>query len=155
MKNIKTLFFVLLLLSCFSVQAQRKMRQFPNVTEMHEHKWKAITGQVKLTPEEMSAVKPIFLEYEQAVWKIHQERRDAIMDFNKNKRKADIDYNSLNNKYVNFEIKQALLLRAYHLRLKKILKPETLFNYYRAERMFKRKLLRNMPPPPPDEKEEN
>ena len=64
------------------------------------------------------------------------------------------DYAELNDKAVNSEISQAQLLRAYHMKLRKLLKPETLYYYYQAERKFKRKLLQNMPknmPPPPDE----
>lgn len=149
MKPIRFILVALIMISCFNVQAQRMRGNFPDLNEMRERKWKLLSEQAKLTPEEMAAVKPVFLEYEQTVWQIHQERRKMGMDFMKNKNQTNVDYNALNDRYVNSEIQQAQLLRDYHLKLKKLLKPETLFNYYRAERMFKRKLLRNMPPPPP------
>ena len=145
MKNIKIIILFFLFLSLTPMQARNKR---PLMDKMYEHKWKVMLTQVKLTQEEIARVKPIFIEYEQAVWKIHKERINTIMDFKKSKNNGTIDYNSLNDKYINLEIRQAQLLRNYHLKLKEMLKPETLFNYYQAERMFKRKLLRDMPPPP-------
>lgn len=147
MKNIKLNITILLLVSFISLQSQNRR---PLVDKMHEHKWNVMMSQVKLTNDEMALVKPIFLEYEQAIWKIHQERIDKYINFKKRRFSGSIDYNSLNNRYINSEIKQAQLLREYHIKLKKILDPETLFNYYLAERSFKRKLLREMPPPPDD-----
>ena len=36
------------------------------------------------------------------------------------------------------------MLKSYHLQLRRLLAPETLFRYYHAEREFKRKLLQDM-----------
>lgn len=144
MKNFKIIILSILLLSFINVQAKNKR---PMMDKMYEHKWQVMLSKVKLTQEETARVKPIFINYEKAVWKIHKERISTIMDFKKSKNNGTIDYTLLNDKYINLEIKQAQLLRNYHLKLKEILKPETLFNYYQAERMFKRKLLRDMPPP--------
>lgn len=141
---------ILLLVSLVSLQAQNKR---PLVEKMHERKWMEIVREVKLTNEEMAMVKPIFLEYEQAVWRLHQDGVRKFKEFRKRRILEDIDYNALNDKYVNTEIKQAQLLREYHLKLRKVLKPETLFRYYMAERSFKFKLLREMPPPPQDREE--
>jgi hypothetical protein len=46
---------------------------------------------------------------------------------------------------VESEVKQSQLFKSYHLQLRKVLQPETLFKYYKAEREFKRKLLQGMP----------
>ncbi|MFV0470706.1 MAG: hypothetical protein ACK5L7_01545 [Paludibacteraceae bacterium] len=142
--NYNITIITLLLILGIPLQAQ-KHRNFPNVDEMHEKKWKMISKDLNLTPEEINNVKPIFIDYEKKTWELHKERRKVMMDY---KKENNINYCKLNDDYINFELKQAQLLRAYHLRLKKTLKPETLFNYYKAERMFKRKLLQNMPPPP-------
>ncbi len=151
MKQTRFIFIVLIMICGFTAQAQRNRRAFPDVNEMRERKWKLLSEQAKLTPEEMDVVKPVFLEYEQAVWKIHQERRGLMMELRAKTNKNEVDYASMNDKYINFELKQAQLLRDYHLKLKSLLKPESLFNFYRAENIFKRKLLRNMPPPPNSE----
>ena len=55
------------------------------------------------------------------------------------------NYSQLNDQYLELEINQAQLFKNYHLKLRKILSPETLFDYYKAERAFKRKLLHEMP----------
>ncbi|MGC3979246.1 MAG: hypothetical protein QM751_14055 [Paludibacteraceae bacterium] len=51
--------------------------------KMHERKWDMMMSQVKLTNEEISLVKPLFMEYEQAVWNIHQNRMNRFLEFKK------------------------------------------------------------------------
>ena len=130
MKNIKLNITILLLVSFISLQSQNRR---PLVDKMHEHKWNVMMSQVKLTNDEMALVKPIFLEYEQAIWKIHQERIDKYINFKKRRFSGSIDYNSLNNRYINSEIKQAQLLREYHIKLKKIL--DLFYEYYNERRL--------------------
>lgn len=151
MKKISLSVIILLLVSFVSLQAQNRKR--PSMEKMHEHKWAEMMKQVKLSNEEMALVKPIFMEYEQAIWKIHQDGVTKFKEYRKRQFSGNIDYSSLNDSYINTEIRQAQLLRIYHLKLKRILKPETLFKYYLAERSFKFKLLREMPPPMQDRDE--
>ena len=54
---------------------------------------------------------------------------------------SEKDYRELNDKMINNEIKRSQYLREYHLKLRKLLNPETLFKYYRAEKSFERQLL--------------
>lgn len=149
MKKITLILLTIFITCFFSLQAQgKRQRQLHKVEDMHENKWKSIVEQTKLTLEEQNALKPNFLEFEKSIWIIHEERINTVKNLIKSKNNGTVDYELLNDKYINSEIKQAQLLRDYHLKLKKILKPERLFKYYQAERMFKRKLLRSMPPPP-------
>lgn len=145
MRKISLSVIIFLLVSFVSSQAQN--RKHPSMEKMHEHKWVEMMKQVKLSNEEMALVKPIFMEYEQAIWRIHQDGVKKFKEYRKSQFTGNIDYSALNDSYINTEIRQAQLLRIYHLKLKRILKPETLFKYYLAERSFKFKLLREMPPP--------
>lgn len=151
MKHFRITLLVLLMTS-FAMIAQDR-RKMPNVSQMHEQKWEMISNEAALTPKEIKIVKPIFLKYEKAMWELHQSRRDEFRYDKRTKKQQNIDYRKLNDQYVNYELKQAQLLRMYHLKLRNILSPEKLFNYYKAERLFKRNLLRNMPPPPPPQQE--
>lgn len=145
MKNGKLVaFFAMLLITCGSLVAQPKLRD-ARVDQMHERKWQYLVEQAELSPSEVEMVKPVFLEYENALWKQHEKNRaffHSVMDAG---RDAKPNYAELNDQYAEIEYVQGVLFRNYHSKLKKLLKPETLFRYYKAERDFKRKLLQEFP----------
>lgn len=152
MRNFKYIVLSTLLVLTLAAQAQRERHGHPNVEEMHEKKWQFLMNEVSLSPAEINAVKPVFIDYEKKVWELHMKNREYFRLSREKKPNGTINYTELNDKAVNSEISQAQLLRSYHMKLRKLLKPETLYYYYQAERKFKRKLLQNMPkniPPPP------
>lgn len=116
---------------------------FPKIDDMHLHKWQTLVSEAQLTPKEVEVTQPVFMEYEKAVWDLHQQRREFFKSAFKDAKKVKPNYAELNDRYVDFEFKEAQLFKNYHLKLRKLLQPETLFRYYRAEREFKRKLLRD------------
>jgi hypothetical protein len=139
-----TLLTTILLFTVGTLVAQHPQNK-PKVEQMHEQKWQHIVENAQLSAKEIETVRPVFLEYEKSIWDLFQKNRE-------NYRKARPDsnekpnYAELNEQLINHEIKQVQLLKSYHQKLTKLLPPETLFNYYRAERAYKRKLLQNMPP---------
>ena len=137
-----TLIGILLVLSATGF-AQDKDRN-ARIEEMHVRKWQSLITQAQLTPKEIDAVKPVFMEYEQTVWKLHQANREFFKSAMKNASKVKPNFADLNDRYVDFEFKQAQMFKNYHMQLRKILQPETLFKYYKAEREFKRKLLQDL-----------
>ena len=68
-----TLIGILLVLSAtgFAQDKERNAR----IEEMHARKWQSLISHAQLTPKEIDAVKPVFMEYEQTVWKLHQDNR--------------------------------------------------------------------------------
>lgn len=145
MKNIR--FYTLLVLipaTMFSVFGQPGRRGKFNVDEFHEKKWSFITTNASLSPAEMQAVKSIFMEYEKKNWELHQEIRKMFHQ-SRNRTLTEKEYRQLNDKMVNNEIKRSQYLREYHLKLRKLLKPQTLYKYYRAEKAFERQLLDKCP----------
>lgn len=113
------------------------------IEEMHMHKWQILVSEAQLTPKEIEAVQPVFMAYEKSVWDLHQQNREFFKAALKNDKKVKPNYSELNDRYVDFEFKQAQLFKNYHVQLRKLLQPETLFKYYKAEREFKRKLLQD------------
>jgi hypothetical protein len=111
---------------------------------MHARKWQSLITQAQLSPKEIDAVKPVFMEYEQLVWKLHEENHDFFKSAFKNAKNGKPNFAELNDRYVDNEIRDAQMFKNYHLKLRKLLQPETLFKYYRAERDFKRKLLKDL-----------
>jgi len=142
MKLIKNILITILLILSSTAIAQDKDKHF-NIEEMHARKWQSLITQAQLTPKEIDAVKPVFMEYEQLVWKLHEINHDFFKSSFKNAKNGKPNFAELNDRYVENEIKDAQMFKNYHLKLRKLLQPETLFKYYRAERDFKRKLLQD------------
>ncbi|MEI8085643.1 MAG: hypothetical protein WCG93_05430 [Paludibacter sp.] len=144
MKTIKNILIILLVATSTIINAQ-EISTSPKVNEMHAQKWKYMVEQAKLTQKEVDAVLPVFMEYEKSVWNLHDTKRDFFKTVQQMEKNSKPNYSQLNDQYFELEINQAQLFKNYHLKLRKLLSPETLFNYYKAERAFKRKLLQDMP----------
>ncbi len=137
MKNY-ILFFILF----FTTQlfAQRNMR----VDEMHNRKWEFIVDKANLTSQQAEKVKPAFLEYEAGVWKLMETQRADNHTFRENtSTKVSADYEKINEQYVIVEVQKARLLENYYFKLKKQLPAEIIYNYFSAERSFRKELIKN------------
>ncbi len=138
---------LLVLMSFASADAQNRRGRF-DVKELHEKKWQFIVSEVTLSQAESNAVKPVFMDYQNSIWELHKQTRELFRE-SKNGNLTEKEYNDLNSKMINLEIKRSQYLREYHLKLRKLLKPETLFNYYKAEKSFERQLLHKRSQGPP------
>lgn len=113
------------------------------IDQMHLQKWKILVSRAQLNQKEIELVQPVFMEYENAVWSLHQKNREFLKSAFQNKSKGKPNFAEVNDRYADFDFQDAQLFRNYHYKLRKLLSPETLFRYYLAEREFKRKLLRD------------
>ena len=143
MKLMKYALIGMLMVVSSTISAQDNDRN-ARIEEMHERKWQSLITQAQLSPREIEAVKPVFMQYEQMVWKQHQENREFFKSALKNAKNSKPNYAELNDRYVENEFKEAQQFKNYHYQLRKLLQPETLFKYYKAEREFKRKLLHDI-----------
>ena len=143
MKTIKHNLCIVLFFMSTIINAQETTNS-PKVEEMHTRKWNFLVEQAQLTQNELDAVQTIFMEYEKSVWSLHQQNREFFKKSIKELRNDKPNYTEMNDRYVEFEVKQSQLFKNYHMQLRKVLQPETLFKYYKAEREFKRKLLKDM-----------
>jgi len=144
MKTIKNIFIIVLVISSSIIEAQ-EISLSPKVNEMHAQKWKYIVEKAQLSQKEVDAVLPVFMEYEKSVWNQHDKKRDFFKMVEQMEKNSKPNYSQLNDQFLELEINQAQLFKIYHLKLRKLLSSETLFDYYKAERGFKRKLLHDMP----------
>ena len=76
MRNLKYIVLSTLMVLTLTAQAQRERHGHPNVKEMHERKWQFVMNEVSLSPAEMNAVKPVFLDYEKKMWELHMKNRE-------------------------------------------------------------------------------
>jgi len=143
MKLIKYSLLLMLAFSSMTAFAEENAK-FPKIEDLHERKWQILIAQAQLSPKEAENVKPVFIEHENLVWKLHQENHDFFKSALKNAKNVTPNYAALNDRYIDNEFKEAQLSKIYHIKLRKILDPETLFRYYKAERDFKRKLLHDL-----------
>jgi hypothetical protein len=136
---------ILLLMGFITILVNAQENQpFPKVEEMHNRKWEFLVEKAHLSPQDADAVKPVFLDYEKALWSFHAKNGEFFKSLKNRKNDLSINYSEINDRYADIEITQAQMFKSYHLKLRKILAPETLFKYYKAEREFKRKLLQNL-----------
>ena len=139
----KKLFTILMLftLSIWTAFAQNH----PNVEDMHNRKWNYILEKISLSTDQVSKVKPIFQEYEKAGWKLMEENQKTFKKLHQDKEaNIKVNFEEVNERYVEMEMKKALLLKNYYSKLKKVLPPETIHAYFRSERSFRRDLLKNI-----------
>jgi hypothetical protein len=142
MKN-RILFIFLIVAVAATAQGKRN---FPSFEELTEHKWQEISKKANLTEDEKKAVYPVFIEYENSVFVLNKTLWDTFKRVRESKKKSEnINFAEINDIYIDKEIKLAALLKNYNEKLKKLLSPETLFNYYMAERNFKKGLMQNIP----------
>lgn len=140
MKRLSIILF-LSAISIWTVMAQ----QHPNVEDMHARKWNYILEKISLNADQSSKLKPLFLAYEKAGWELMEEKQETFKKLQREKQSnSEIDFRELNDQYVETEMKKALLLKDYYAKLKKVLAPETIHAYFRAERSFRRDLLKNI-----------
>ena len=137
----KGLLGILLILS--SLLYAQDNEKFPKIDDMHLHKWQTLVSEAQLTPKEIEVVQPVFMEYEKTVWNLHKQNHEFFKSALKNAKNVKPNYAELNDRYVDSEFREVQLFKNYHIQLRKLLQPETLFRYYKAEREFKRKLLRD------------
>jgi len=143
MKTLKYFIWSVLILLSTNINAQ-DIDKSPKVDDMHSQKWQFMVEKAQLTPTDIAKVQPVFMQYEKTMWCQHQQNRDFFKKNFKKDNDVKPDYAQLNDRYVEMEVKQSQMFKSYHLQLRKLLSPETLFRYYRAEREFKRKLLQDM-----------
>jgi hypothetical protein len=138
----KTMIAILLFVSSYTVAQELKPRH--SVEEIQQMKWKMIVEATKMSAKDVELIQPIFLEHEKSKWQLHQQKRMFFKTEQQKDGEDNLNYAQLNDQYVEFEVKEAELVKKYHSQLKKLLSPQSLYVYYKAEREFKRKLLDDM-----------
>lgn len=139
-RYIKLLFLFVFTLS-IAANAQTGKRGSVNVEEWHEQKWNFMVNEIGLSPAEAELIKPIFMDYENKNWQLHMQLREFFHK-SRSKKMTDEDFAQINTQMINIEIKKMKYLREYHMKLVGLLKPETLFKYYEAQKTYEPQLLK-------------
>lgn len=110
-----------------------------------------ITAEVGLTPEEAEKFIPLCNELQQLLFEAGSECRKLSREIKRNKNVTDADYTKTMDECVEVHLKEAQLEKQYYEKFKKILSPEKLYKYRRAEYKFARDFMRG----PGDKRESN
>ena len=128
----------LLLLIYAGLSAQNN----PMLENLHARKWQFMVDKAKLSAQEAARVQPLFMEFEQASWKLMEQNKNTFKKFRDARRNNKaVNYKDVNDLIVNGEIQKAHLYKQYYLKLQKVLSDETIFNYMNAERLFRKELM--------------
>lgn len=138
----KNILIMMLFLS-MTIIAQENQNP-PRVEDMHARKWEYMIEKSKLTTQDAAKVEPVFMEYEQAVWKLMEQNKVYYKKKHENKTsQSKPNFEEINERFINIETQKAQLLKNYYIKLKKVLPAETIFNYFKAERMFRQELIKD------------
>ena len=110
-----------------------------------------ITAEVGLTPEEAAVFIPLCNELQQKMFEIGRDCRKLSKEIRHKKSPAEADYSKVNDECLGVKLKEATLEKEYYEKFKKILSPEKLYKYRRAEYKFARSFMKG----PDDKKGEN
>lgn len=135
---------VCLMLSAFFASAllaqggNRREQREQKKQQMQEMKIAFIKERVKLSAEEEKAFWPLYTEYVSQKQGLRENLRKSKREV---KRGKSVDYESLNDLAVKAELDEAALLSSFYNKIKKILPAEKIFQFYEAEKDFKKELL--------------
>lgn len=138
----KKYLILVMLTVCFALNAQ-DFRNRPNLRDLHNRKWEFLVENANLTDEQAAKIEPLFMDYEASIWKLMEQNKDAFRK-NKDSRRdrENRNFEELNERFVNTELQKAQLQKNYYLKLKKYLPARTIFEYFNAERSFRKELVR-------------
>lgn len=101
-----------------------------------------ITAEVGLTPEEAAIFIPLCNELQQKMFEMGRECRKLSREIKHKKSPTESDYSKVNDECLGVKMKEAALEKEYYEKFKKILSPEKLYKYRRAEYKFARSFMR-------------
>lgn len=137
------LFLSLFLMSSFvaAQQNQKGGRHFDKEA-FEEKRSEFLTKEIGLTKEEAAAFIPLYNELKNKMFAVGHECRKSARDLRNKKNPTDADYLKVVNCNVEIKQKEVELELEYLNKFKKILSPEKLYKYQRAEYKFAREFMK-------------
>lgn len=133
---------VMILIPSYSLGQDREgIRHFDR--EAFEAKRNAfITAELSLTPEEASSFIPLCNELRKQKFELGRECRKLSKEIDHKQNPSEDDYKKALEACLDVRKREAELEREYYDKFKKILSPEKLYKYKKAEHRFVRQYMR-------------
>lgn len=133
--------FSILLSSVAFGQGQKEVRHFDREA-FHAKRNAYITAEVGLTPEEASLFIPLCDELQRKMFEVGLDCRRLSREMKSKKQATDAEYLKAIDACLEVRINEAQLEKEYYEKFKKILSPEKLYKYRRADYKFAREFMR-------------
>ena len=103
-----------------------------------------ITAEVGLTPEEAAQFIPLCNELRQKKFELGRDCRKLNRIIQRQKEPTDADYEKVIDANLAYDIEEVQLNKEYFEKFKKILSPQKIFKYMKAERKFVRTYMKDI-----------
>ena len=150
-------FNILLLIPALTLSAQNKKTEEQKRQDLERFRSQRVayfTKEIGLTEDEAKVFWPICNELEEKIFEINRSTRQGlkkIRDFQKSgKQVSDADYDQVINLILDSKEKEAAVEKEYVKKLRKVLSPEKVLRYQRAEYKFAKEAF--LPSFPPEKK---
>jgi Spy/CpxP family protein refolding chaperone len=140
----RILLFTGMLILFAGLQAQGRPNNHQQMlNQIRQKKVAFIQQRLNLTPEQAKQFWPVYYEYEQKRWDLMKASRENFRR-NKGENGKTANYEQMTDNMINFDLMRAQLAKNYYELFKRILPPQTLFQYYVADKDFKEWLLQDI-----------
>ena len=127
----------ILLSSIFTLSAQQDGGSL-SLSKYKEEREKFLIREVGLTETEAKIFIPLTNDLLKKKYDLNRQARQELGRILKKERLTDADYLEIVDKNIEIKQKEAQLEKEYYLKFKKILPPEKLYKYQKAEMQFMR-----------------
>lgn len=136
-----TLIVVLFLMGLLPLSAQQEKKSSFDVEKFKHRKAEFIKKEMGLTDSEAKAFIPLMTELLDKKVQLHRSIRNEIRSIRTKEDKSDADYNTLIDANLEIRTKELQLDKEYFVKFKKVLSPEKIYKYQRAESKFMREVV--------------
>ncbi|MDH6356092.1 Spy/CpxP family protein refolding chaperone [Dysgonomonas sp. PH5-45] len=139
----KYLLLLILVIATFSVNAQqRKHGKKFDYEKFKKERADFIIKEVGLTNQEAKVFMPLCEELMRKKFELNRDVRKQSRDLNKKVNKTDRDYETVIDLSIENKAKEAQLEKEYYKRFKKVLSPQKIYKYQRAEMKFMKRTVK-------------
>jgi len=113
--------------------------------EMKAKRAEYFTSRIDFTAEEAQNFWPVYNQLQEAKGKLYMKMRGFQHDAKRNEKGERVpNYVQITDEMINIKVQEANLDKSYHQKFKKILSPEKLYKFYKAERDWGGELLKQI-----------
>lgn len=141
MENMKNIFLLLVLVlgisSSVYSQDDKDKKSF-DLSDFKKNRALFLKKELNLTDAEAKAFIPLTEELMDKKFELNRKVWDESRDLYKKRDKTDADYEKLIDNWLDIQLKEAQLQKEYYTKFKKVLPPEKVYKYRKAEMKFNR-----------------
>lgn len=142
MKMKAKIILLFLTMGIICTHAQNRGKSF-DLENFKEERARYITREIGLTPTEAKIFIPLSNELMAKKFQLNKSMHSEVNKIRQKDDMTDIDYIKIVDETLEIKLKEAELDKEYYLKFKKILPPEKLYKYQKAELKFMRTVIRN------------